>query len=254
MDGEIDPCSDSARGCRVLALPGTLRSVASSPTIGTASRRCRSRRDRPGGRLGRGSWPCATREKRGIAMQPFKPRQCTEREPGGYEDCTWCSGVMLANAGFGANIAPSTRTEYESLRVAGGDGPAENPGDGSNLGQLLVGMQRQYSWAPSGSSAHSDWIDVRERLEDVGDCAVLQGSMGVFAKDSHWRRWDAQFDGAHAVFVERIDGDDHLWWMNPQAPNKYQGEFISLADARRYYEGLDGGALYTRVGKVRTSK
>jgi hypothetical protein len=42
--------------------------------------------------------------------------------------------------------------------------------------------------------------------------------------------------------------------MNPQAPNSYQGEFIPLADARRYYEGLDGGALYARVGKVRTTK
>jgi hypothetical protein len=187
-------------------------------------------------------------------MQPFKPRQCTEREPGGNEDCTWCAGVMLANAGFGANIAPSTRVEYESLRVAGGDGPAEKSKDGSNLSQLLVGMRRQYSWAPAGSSSHADWTDVRHRLEDVGDCAVLQGSMGVFAKDSNWRRWDVPFDGAHAVFVERLDGEDRLWWMNPQAPNSYAGEFISLADARRYYEGLGGGALYTRVGKVKTSK
>ena len=187
-------------------------------------------------------------------MQPFIPRQCTEREPGGNEDCTWCAGVMLANAGFGANIAPSTRKEYESLRVAGGDGPARNPGDGSNLSQLLVGMQRQYSWAPSGSSAHRPWNDVRDRLEDVGDSAVLQGSMGVFAADSPFRRWDTQFDGPHAVFVERVDGGDHLWWMNPQAGNSYQGEFIPLADARRYYEGGGGGAVYTHIGGVKTTK
>lgn len=189
-----------------------------------------------------------------MAMQPFVPRQCTEREPGGYEDCTWCSGVMLANAGFGANIAPSTRAEYESLRVAGGDGPAENPGDGSNLGQLLVGMKRQYSWTPAGSSTHRAWSHVLQRLDAVGDCAVLQGSMGVFAKDSSWRRWDPQFGGAHAVFVERVDGDDHLWWMNPQAPNTYKGEFMSLADARRFYEGLGGGALFARVGSVKATK
>ena len=49
-----------------------------------------------------------------------------------------------------------------------------------------------------------------------------------------------------------VDGEDRLWWKNPQAPNKYQGEFIPLGLARRYYEGLGGGALFVRVGRAPT--
>ena len=80
------------------------------------------------------------------------------------------------------------------------------------------------------------------------------GIDGRLAADSPFRRWDTQFDGPHAVFVERVDGGDHLWWMDRQAGNSYQGEFIPLADARRYYEGGGGGAVYTHIGGVKTTK
>ena len=76
------------------------------------------------------------------------PSLVSEREPDGtWEDCTWASGVMLANAGTGGDWYARDRAEYEALRVAGGDGPAEKPGDGSNLGQLAAGMIARYGWA-----------------------------------------------------------------------------------------------------------
>ncbi len=187
-------------------------------------------------------------------MPIFVPAQCTEREPGGWEDCTWCTGVMLNNAVHGANVRPSTREEYEALRVAGGDGPRENPGDGSNHQQLVDGIRRRYGWTPSRlgppGSTQPAWSVVMSHLDTPGDVVALQGSMGVWGPSSHWRRWDTGFSGPHDVLVIRRDNYSRVWWMNPQAPNSYPGEWMSLLDARRYYEGFRGGILFDRVGRL----
>jgi hypothetical protein len=182
----------------------------------------------------------------------FIPAQCSEREAGQWEDCTWATGVMLNNAAHGANVAPSTRTEYEALRVAGGDGPAENSGNGSNHAQLVAGISHRYHWTPTRigppGAPKPSWQTVLSHLDQPGDCAALQGSMGVWSPSSHWRRWDVPFHGAHDVYVQRIDAQPRLWWMNPQAPNSYAGEWIPLNEARRYYDGFTGGVVLARVG------
>lgn len=183
----------------------------------------------------------------------FIPAQCTEREPDGDEDCTWCSGVMLNNAAHGKNKAPSTRKEYEALRVAGGDGPAENPGDGSNLGQLEVGIVKRYDWRPvregPPGEAHPSFTKLWNDLKP-GRGAAVQGSMKVFSRAGHWRRWDRQFGGAHCVYVQRLDDSDTVWWMNPSAPNSYPGERMSKAAFKNYYEGFDGGYMLAEVGQL----
>jgi hypothetical protein len=184
----------------------------------------------------------------------FVPRQVSEREPGGWEDCVWCTGVMLHCSVHGRNLVPNTRAEYEALRVAGGDGPREKPGDGSNHQQLVDGIRRRYDWVPSRlgppGSAHVPWSTVLAHLDTPGDVVALQGSMGVWSRTSHWRRWDPQFDGPHDVLVTRRDRYSRLWWQNPQAPNEYPGEWISLTEARRYYEGFAGGIIFDRVGRL----
>lgn len=183
----------------------------------------------------------------------FRPKQCTEREPGGYEDCTWASGVMFQNAAHGANVAPSTRAEYQALRVAGGDGPAENPGDGSNTGQLATGIGRRYGWhavrlGPPGAS-HPSFASFWDRLAP-GTGAVVQGWMGVWSHSNHWRRWDPGFGGAHAVYVQRESRDEVVWWMNPLAPEGYPGEHMAKFDLKRYWDGFFGGALLVRIGSL----
>lgn len=186
----------------------------------------------------------------------FIPAQCSEREAGGQEDCTWASGVMLQNAHQGANIRPATRHEYEALRVAGGDGPAENPGDGSNMRQLAVGISRRYGW--TGQRVGPPGL-VRIpfgqlwRLLPPGHGAALQGSMGAFPRTGYWRRWDSQFGGPHCVYVQRLTSRPEVWWMNPSAPNSFGGELMGVADLRRYYDAWVGGALFTAVGLPDTS-
>lgn len=182
-------------------------------------------------------------------MSLYHPPQVSEREAGGWEDCTWASGVMLNNAAHGRTVSPSTRAEYEALRVAGGDGPAEKPGDGSNNDQLRAGIRARYHWAPA-IVGHLSWGQIVARLARPGDCAAITGSMAVWPIDSHWRRWDPQFHAGHEVFVERMDNLPRIWWMNPQAPNEFAGEFIPLAELRRFYMGFTAGALLGRVGHL----
>lgn len=189
-------------------------------------------------------------------MTIFIPHQCSEREPGRWEDCAWCAGVMFNNAAHGRNVAPSTRAEYQALRVAGGDGPAENDGDGSNNDQVRTGIIRRYGWAPlivgPPAALHVPFSTIATHLATPGAIASLQGSMGVWSYDSHWRRHDRQFNGPHSVFVERVDGQSRVWWMNPQAPNDYAGEWMTFAELQRFYDSFVGGALFSRVGLLAT--
>lgn len=184
-------------------------------------------------------------------MTVYHPAQCTEREPdGSYEDCTWCTGVMLWNGMNGRTAVPPTRAEYEALRVAGGDGPAEKPHDGSNHGQLVLGMTRRYGAAPvelRGATFDRLWATLQP-----GVMAGVAGNMGTTS--THLRRWDPGFGAnggraAHEVLVIRDDESDRVWWMNPLAPASFPGEYISKAMLRAFYEGLgDVGFVYAPVG------
>lgn len=187
-----------------------------------------------------------------MAATDYRPPMCSERESSDDEDCTWCAGVMLQNAAHARTLARSTRAEYEGLRVDGTGGPARVEGDGSNLTELQRGITKRYSWTPrttrDAGDSHPPWATILNDLDEVGDAAVLQGLMGVFPRGHHFRRHGPDFDGEHAVYVQRVDDKPHLWWMDPQAPNSYDGEFIDLKDAKRFYEGLGGGAAFTHVG------
>jgi hypothetical protein len=176
---------------------------------------------------------------------------CSEREPGGYEDCTWASAVMLDNANHGWADVPSTRTEYQALRVAGGDGPGEKPGDGSNQRQAQIGMMRRYGWAPTRigvpgfpTTFSSLWV----RLQP-GSGASVQGSFRRFPPGHRYRRWDPDFVGGHCAYVQRESRTERVWWMDPLAPSSYAGEWMTKADLQRYVDGFPGGHLIAPVAE-----
>lgn len=177
----------------------------------------------------------------------YIPRQCSEQETGGNEDCTWCTGLMLENAAYARTRVAPTRHEYEALRVAGGDGPAEHSGDGSNYSQLAYGMDMRYGWRPLmevGLTFNEAW----DRFAP-GFAMGWQGSMGSIGQGARYRRWDPPFRGAHSFLVVRLDDQDRGWLLNPQAPNSFAGEWISRADLRAYYDGIRvPSIIYARVG------
>lgn len=184
-------------------------------------------------------------------MSMYRPPQVTEREPDGtWEDCTWASGVMLNNAAHGAAVVPSDQAEYQALRVAGGDGPAEHTGDGSNALQLQVGIAARYGWTPRRLGAPgiaTSWAEIWAMLVP-GVACVLQGSMSGLS--THYRRWDPPFAGDHAVYVQREDALSRLWFQNPLAPASFPGEWLDKADAERYWTALRGGAVFAHIGAL----
>lgn len=173
---------------------------------------------------------------------PYKvPAQVSEREtahrwPDGrwdnaaWEDCGWCALVMWLRA-RGYDI-PSTHAEAEALRAASG----EDVISGSNFGDLRQGVKSRYPaiWAEVGPMASTVGLNAIWAALKPGTGAICNGSMGAFPSGHHWRRWDDQFAGGHSVFVARLDNQDRVWWMNPQAPNSFQGEWMSKSDLFTY--------------------
>ncbi len=168
------------------------------------------------------------------------PSLVSEREPdGSWEDCTWASGVMLANAGAAGDWHPGTRAEYEALRVAGGDGPAENPHDGSNLGQLAVGMRSRYGWTGARADGWTAVSAVRPRT-----AVVVTGSYASLP--THFRRWDPAFGGGHAALAVRTPY--RWWWLDPLAVRGYAGEEIAAATLGAFVRSI-GPAMAIPIGK-----
>lgn len=162
----------------------------------------------------------------------FVPRLVSEREAGGWEDCVWASGVMLANGLAGADVHPGTRTEYEALRVAGGDGPAENPGDGSNLSQLQAGLERRYSI--TAVKRGGGWHDFMTACP-IGTVFVVQGLNGALPA----RLRGSTFTGPHAVAGVRT-GSLQVALLNPLFPNGTPPAVATLDELRAFYESLPG--------------
>jgi hypothetical protein len=159
----------------------------------------------------------------------YRPPQCSEREPdGAWEDCTWASLVMLGNAAYASAHYPSTQAEYEALRRASGDTMT----GGSNLDDGVKGMDKRWGWH---GTMMSDSLFALNALK-VGQGVALQGRMSEVSV--HLRRWDPKFIGAHCAYVQREANG--YWWMNPEAPLSYAGEFVLLAELRAYAKGLGG--------------
>lgn len=179
-------------------------------------------------------------------MSVYRPPDCSEREPDGvWEDCTWASGIMFGNAIHGRSVYPSTQREYEALRKASGD----TMDGGSNLTDLRKGMLSRWGWTgslPSRPSFANLWAALKP-----GVGAVVQGSMG--SVPVHFRRWDLAFGAngklaPHAVYAQREDSQDRVWWMNPQAPKGYAGEWMSKKDLESYYGGFAGQVTIGKIG------
>lgn len=161
---------------------------------------------------------------------------------------------MLQNAAHGSPVAPSTRAEYEALRVAGGDGPTEKPHDGSNLEQLQTGFERRYGWSPVRIGPPGFPTPPFANfwgLLKPGTGAVVQGSMGSL--EPHYRRWDPAFGSGgklapHAAYVQRETDGNRVWWMNPLAPKSYDGEWMSKPDLADFMGGFSGAAMFAGIG------
>jgi len=151
-------------------------------------------------------------------------------DPGGYEDCLWCSFLEWWRA-TGHPDSPATHAEAEALRCDAGE-PPTGPSD---FNDVRRGVTARYGATLPAVIAGDDaiWAAL-----GPGNVATVIGSMAVFSDGSHWRRWDASFKGIHAVSAWRLDTSDRVWWCDPLAPTRlgptpgtsWNGEWMPRAD------------------------
>lgn len=165
----------------------------------------------------------------------FRPHQCTETNELHRTDCTWCSGVMLANAAEGRDLHPPVRPEYEALRAASGDLVG-----GSGLDELQHGLSVRYGWTRPISPSWTEFM----AAFDPGTGMVMQGHLS--ALNAHYNRWN-RTRVPHAMYVQREDWQSRAWLQNPLAPQTYAGEWISIADLHLFFDALPG-AHWMSVG------
>lgn len=184
-------------------------------------------------------------------MALYSPAFVTETdEPSPWTDCTWSSGLMFANkatatAAHPHGIYPATRAEREALRVASGDRTG-----GSSLYDLRLGIVRRYDW--TFTLNWFSWASFMLRMKR-GDGAVVQGLYSSLP--SHYQRWDRAFAAkgsrsAHAMYFQGHDraGNQHinastgmlkdLFVCDPLGRGTYRGEWIPVADAKKYANSM----------------
>ena len=150
-----------------------------------------------------------------------------------WEDCVFCSAIEWVRA-IGHPEVPATHAEAEALRRDAGVGPL----GAASIDQLRTGLTARYSL-----NVHSvgGWDALSAALAP-GSAALVTGSMGPL--DTHWRRWDPEFDGNHATCVFRLDDSPTVWWCDPLAPaGEWRGEPMPLDVLEDFVKGLDAGHL-----------
>lgn len=163
----------------------------------------------------------------------------SEREPdGSWEDCTFDSGLEWYRLTYDAR-KPATHAEAEALRHASGQPPT----GGSNIGDLRRGIAKRYGVFVVASI--SGFSNLKAALKP-GYAAVVQGSMKAFGPTHPLSKWQAHFDGGHAVLVANVDGT--LLWCDPLAPNGASVPVpITWAELEDYVRAFSGRHLVARI-------
>lgn len=175
-------------------------------------------------------------------MPYYRPRPVSEREAastwvdgrtpddGHWEDCAPCSIVMLVAATSGGKQPPTANLEEaERLRLAAGYGPL----GGTDIARLgPVAAKRYGIVAPHlVTGAAAIWTAL-----SAGKGAAIAGMMSAFPAGHRLRRWDPGFAGGHAVYVQREDASDRVWWIDPLAPiGTYKGEWVTKAELLAFF-------------------
>lgn len=185
-------------------------------------------------------------------MKPFSPRYQTEwygKSP--FLNCTWASGLMLANKASRGKY-PHTNAEVDALRRDSGDHLG-----GSSLRDLQRGIDARYGWTLPINGV--SWTGLLTRLART-DGAIVQG---LYSKlPAHYTRFDPHFastgnKSAHAAYVQGHDrgGNYHLganglptdvFWCDPLGHDaagtpidgRYRGEWMPVGTLHRFVLGL----------------
>lgn len=170
--------------------------------------------------------------------QTFVPYLVSEREAGGWEDCTFASGVMLGNAFEAANAHPATRAEYEALRAATGylhAEPAAGEKKGGSIDDLMVALRRRYGL---GGQKATSWAEIEEQWQP-GAVMALQGMNGKLPTKA---RGGSTYTGPHAIFCQWKLTTGTTVVLNPLAANGSAPVGVAISDLKAFFGALGGAA------------
>lgn len=173
-----------------------------------------------------------------MAEWSFVPYLVSEREVNGWEDCTWASGVMWANAARNANVSPATRAEYEGLRAATGylhAEPVAGEKKGGSIDDLVIGIRNRYDL---GGQKVTSWGSFMEQWRP-GAIAVLQGMNGKLPSGA---RGGSTYTGPHAIFCEWKTSTGSTIVLNPLAANGSRQVAVEVSALKTFFEALPGAA------------
>lgn len=146
-----------------------------------------------------------------------------------WEDCGPTSVLMAVNATSGGS-KPSVMTldEAERLRMDAGYGPL----GGTNIQQLAGAAVKRYR---INLPRYVSGFDAIWKSLAPGYGAAISGSMAPFGPTHRLSRWLPNFDGGHAVYVQRESTTDRVFWLDPLASSSYTGEWVTKEELRLFF-------------------
>lgn len=189
----------------------------------------------------------------------YRPPFVTETDEARWDDCAACSMLMLVAAWTlgEATDRPSgdvmPRETLRRLREHMRDHlPAERQRGGLTVADAIAMVAAEWPDLAPLRPYRGFWSEFWALLEDEDHAAALWGNPAEVAKPaSPLRRWTANDDFGHVVYVGRAKGD-RAWVMDPLGSGAYRGQWVSQAQLRQYAyldEGHLRSCLMVRIGQ-----
>lgn len=140
-----------------------------------------------------------------------------------WDQCTEGAYLMALVYG-GWRAFPEGMYTDEERNALDAATPPDPPAGGSTFPLLDTGAARRYGVTlhriPDGAKE-----GLRRQLNIAGQAFAIAGSLANFPPGHRLRRWDADYEGGHAVCVVSL-GDGLCWWGDPLAPMGFAGDQV----------------------------
>lgn len=175
----------------------------------------------------------------------YRPPFVTETDEPVWDDCVPCSIVMLVAAwtlGETTDLPTGptmSRVRLKRLRERMRDRlPRALQGGGLRPEHAVAMVAAQWPFLPPLLTPKPTWDSLWDQLR-TGSAAALWGNPAEVRKpDSPLRRWTANDDFGHCLFVLRATATD-AWVMDPLGRGAYKGQWVRAGQLKRYAY-LDG--------------
>lgn len=146
----------------------------------------------------------------------------------GLRDCTYSAGLTgLVFAGFDKFPKGAFTVDEREALERSDDQPNET---GASLDDLILAIKRRYDITLKKSLIQ--YLAQHKARADLG--FVIQGANGNLPYGHTLRRWDKNFTGGHAVFINPSGDGSTVHWYDPEAPMGFAGDIVNWATVTKW--------------------